>query len=160
MKKIIRLTESDLHRIIENSINTVLNEIGDTDSGKDAIAQVQGRAAARIMKDPSHAAKYQKTYNDAENRLKGQKNGKGFQKGFQKGIKEAKNDDIENGIDNDFDLYNDDGTYDYTETPDYDSLYGDMSDDDMQQYMDDADADRFINNDAYDDGESSLYDYQ
>ena len=88
-----------------------------------------------------------------------QRNGKGFQKGFQKGIKEAKNDDIENGIDNDFDLYNDDGTYDYTETPDYDSLYGDMSDDDMQQYMDDADADRFINNDAYYDGESSLYDY-
>lgn len=35
-----------------------------------------------------------------------------------------------------------------------------MSDDDMQQYMDDADADRFINNDAYYDGESSLYDYQ
>ena len=160
MKKIIRLTESDLHRIIENSINTVLNEIGDTDRGKDAIAQIQGRAAARIMRDPSHAAKYQKTFKDAENRLKGQKNGKGFQKGFQKGLKEAKNDDIENGEPNDFDLYHDDGVYGDENPIDYDALYDGYTDDDYQQFMDDADADRFINQDVYDDSDDALYHYQ
>lgn len=29
-KKLIRLTESDLHRIVKESVNRILNEIGDT----------------------------------------------------------------------------------------------------------------------------------
>ena len=32
-KKLIRLTESDLHRIVKESVNKVLNEIGGTSSG-------------------------------------------------------------------------------------------------------------------------------
>ena len=30
MKQIIRLTESDLHRIVKESVNKILNEIGNT----------------------------------------------------------------------------------------------------------------------------------
>ena len=33
-KKLIRLTESDLHRIVRESVNRVLNEIGDTPRGQ------------------------------------------------------------------------------------------------------------------------------
>ena len=33
-KKLIRLTESDLHRIVKESVNKVLNEIGDTPRGQ------------------------------------------------------------------------------------------------------------------------------
>ena len=33
-KKLIRLTESDLHRIVRESVNKVLNEIGDTKRGQ------------------------------------------------------------------------------------------------------------------------------
>ena len=33
-KKLIRLTESDLHRIVRESVNKVLNEIGDTQRGQ------------------------------------------------------------------------------------------------------------------------------
>ena len=37
MKRRIRLTESDLHRIVKESVNKVLNEIGDTKKGRDDI---------------------------------------------------------------------------------------------------------------------------
>lgn len=46
-KQIIRLTESDLHRIIEESVKIYLNEIGDTPRGNFALNAVRGRAAAR-----------------------------------------------------------------------------------------------------------------
>ena len=42
-KKLIRLTESDLHRIVKESVNRVLNEIGDTNRGQYHL----GRAAMR-----------------------------------------------------------------------------------------------------------------
>ena len=42
-KKLIRLTESDLHRIVRESVNKVLNEIGDTNRGQYHL----GRAAMR-----------------------------------------------------------------------------------------------------------------
>lgn len=43
MKKTIRLTESDLHRIVMESVKQAINEIGDTDEGQYDL----GRAAAR-----------------------------------------------------------------------------------------------------------------
>lgn len=46
-KKLIRLTESDLHRIVKESVNKILNEIGDTEKGQDALGQVHGRALRR-----------------------------------------------------------------------------------------------------------------
>ena len=33
--KLIRLTESDLHRIVKESVNRILNEIGNTQKGRD-----------------------------------------------------------------------------------------------------------------------------
>lgn len=47
MKKLIRLTESDLHRIIENSVRRTLNEIS-----YDTVANAYGKASNQnINKD-------------------------------------------------------------------------------------------------------------
>ena len=46
-KKLIRLTESDLHRIVKESVNRVLNEIGDTKRGQNLLGQVHARAGER-----------------------------------------------------------------------------------------------------------------
>jgi len=42
-KKLIRLTESDLHRIVKESVNKIINEIGDTPRGQYALGAVDGR---------------------------------------------------------------------------------------------------------------------
>ena len=42
-KKLIRLTESDLHRIVKESVNKVLNEIGDTPKGQFMLGAAIGR---------------------------------------------------------------------------------------------------------------------
>jgi len=47
MKKLIRLTEGDLHRIIEGAVKRTLNEIGDTPRGQ----YMLGRLAARQHED-------------------------------------------------------------------------------------------------------------
>lgn len=36
-KKLIRLTESDLHKIVKESVNRIINEIGDTEKGQRAL---------------------------------------------------------------------------------------------------------------------------
>ncbi len=43
MKKVIKLTEEDLHNIIKESVNKVLNEIGDTARGQYMLGRLQGR---------------------------------------------------------------------------------------------------------------------
>ena len=43
MRKIIRLTESDLHNIVKESVNRILKEVGETDNGQ----RLLGRLAAR-----------------------------------------------------------------------------------------------------------------
>ena len=42
-KKLIRLTESDLHRIVKESVNRIINEIGDTEKGQRALGTLQAR---------------------------------------------------------------------------------------------------------------------
>lgn len=42
-KKVIRLTESDLHKIISESVKSVINEIGDTHRGQYMLGRVAGR---------------------------------------------------------------------------------------------------------------------
>ena len=42
-KKLVRLTEQDLHRIVKESLNRVLNEIGDTPRGQYSLGAVDGR---------------------------------------------------------------------------------------------------------------------
>lgn len=45
MKKVVyRITESDLHKIIEESVKKTLNEIGDTEKGQFTLGAVRGRA--------------------------------------------------------------------------------------------------------------------
>lgn len=41
--KIIRLTESDLHNIVKESVNKILNEIGDTPKGQYMLGALMGR---------------------------------------------------------------------------------------------------------------------
>lgn len=45
-KKLIRLTESDLHRIVKESVNRVLNEIGNTNRGQYMLGRLAGRKYA------------------------------------------------------------------------------------------------------------------
>lgn len=47
MKQKIHLTESQLNRIIKESVKNILNEIGDTPKGQFALGAVRGRAYAR-----------------------------------------------------------------------------------------------------------------
>lgn len=47
MKQVIRLTESDLHRMIKESVKEVLNEIGDTEKGQYMLGRLQARQQAR-----------------------------------------------------------------------------------------------------------------
>lgn len=46
MKKTIRLSESDLHRVIMESVQQVINEIGDTPKGQYMLGRLQGRQSA------------------------------------------------------------------------------------------------------------------
>lgn len=46
-KNIIRLTESDLHRIVKESVQRILNEIGDTPKGQRALGALAQRHALR-----------------------------------------------------------------------------------------------------------------
>ena len=49
MKQTINLRESELRRMIAESVKSVLNEIGDTDKGQDVLGQVYGRALRRAQ---------------------------------------------------------------------------------------------------------------
>ena len=58
MKKIIKLTESDLHKIVENTVNRVLNEVGDTHKGQKKL----GKLFARQEKDAKNVDFRKKPY--------------------------------------------------------------------------------------------------
>lgn len=89
MKNIIRLTESDLHRIVKESVQKILNEVGETDGGQDKLARLAARksvngdssyfdindyAKEKRKGDPKKANLYAKTYNKEKDRLKNNKN--------------------------------------------------------------------------------------
>jgi hypothetical protein len=42
-RKLIRLTEGDLHRIVEESVNIILNEVGETEGGQEKLARLAAR---------------------------------------------------------------------------------------------------------------------
>ena len=60
--KLIRLTESDLHRIVRESVNKVLNEIGNSHSGSYQLGRVYARAKRNgkddVAKRASNGAKH------------------------------------------------------------------------------------------------------
>ena len=43
MTKIIKLTESDLHNIIKEAVNNILNEIGDTEKGQNVLGKLHAK---------------------------------------------------------------------------------------------------------------------
>lgn len=66
-KKLIRLTESDLHRIVKESVNKILNEIGDTPKGQHTL----GRLNARQQNQEGGEGKWKETIKYARNQRKG-----------------------------------------------------------------------------------------
>ena len=71
MKQTVKLTESELRNMIAESVKSVLNEIGDTDKGQDALGQVYGRALrrAQMLGDKgAEARRLRKIANDAEDK--------------------------------------------------------------------------------------------
>ena len=55
-KKLIRLTESDLHRIIKESVNEVLNELGDSDRIHNYLGTISGYYEAQGNRDKANRA--------------------------------------------------------------------------------------------------------
>jgi hypothetical protein len=99
-KKLIRLTESDLHKIVKESVSKIINEIGDTPKGQDALGQVRGRADKRSkLLGGAMGNKYRKISHDAQEKAysQGEKHGfdiydpngaydKGISKGYEKAL--------------------------------------------------------------------------
>ena len=97
---VIRLTENDLHKIVKESVNKIINEIGDTEKGQDALGQVRGRADKRSkLLGGAMGNKYRKISHDAQEKAysQGEKHGfdiydpngaydKGISKGYEKAL--------------------------------------------------------------------------
>ena len=66
MKKVIRLTEGDLHRIVKESVNRILNEIGDTERGQYALGALAKRKQQRgeTFDNDYDGHDYNGTFND------------------------------------------------------------------------------------------------
>lgn len=98
MKRTIRLTEADLHRVIKECVQQALNEIGDTPRGNFALNAVRGRRAAKHYRNNMNAddeAENNRVMGDAmnkawenyrENPKLGFNNEVGYSYGFDKGI--------------------------------------------------------------------------
>ena len=70
MSKLIRLTENDLHRIVKESVQKIINEIGDTPRGQRALGAVAARSIHRMHNaldddQPEEAAYWDNVANDA-----------------------------------------------------------------------------------------------
>ena len=98
-KQIIRLTESDLHRIVKESVNRVLNEIGDTERGQYKLGALARRKQQRgetfdndydgynydgVFNDDDvkHYARSKRNYARNSDKMR-QKMGNAFDKGFR-----------------------------------------------------------------------------
>lgn len=91
MKKTIRLTESDLHRVIKESVNRVLNEIGDTRRGQYMLGRLRNRQS-------NNGGKFFRgiNYNDAGDyayKANGNSYSKDYQEGFHDEEKNGRNAD-------------------------------------------------------------------
>ena len=51
MKKLIRLTESDLHRIVKESVSRILREVGETPGGQRKLGALQARKIINAFPD-------------------------------------------------------------------------------------------------------------
>lgn len=108
MKKTIRLTESDLHKIIESSVKKYIMEIGDTPKGNFALNAVKGRAIARpryhndkygSLNDRAKQARIASDASDKawdnykKNHNLGFHNEAGYNYGYSKGMEESCNEE-------------------------------------------------------------------
>lgn len=87
MKQTIKLRESELRRMIAESVKSVLNEIGDTDKGQDALGQVYGRALrrAQMLGDKGAASRrLRKIAHDAEDKAYSEREKYNLFTGFSK----------------------------------------------------------------------------
>ena len=82
-REIIRLTESDLHNIVKETVNKVLNEIGDTEDGQ----RLLGRLAAR----KSTSGKINDYYNVSDYAKEKRNGNLKMQDKFAKGFHSEKN---------------------------------------------------------------------
>lgn len=73
MKKRIRLTESELHKIVKESVNRILNEVGDTEAYQKKLAGLQAR---KVLKGDTDSA--ENIYRYAKEKRKGGKAGNDF----------------------------------------------------------------------------------
>lgn len=80
VKKVIRLSESDIHQIIRESINQILNEVGDTEDGQKKL----GALARRKMDDGS--LEDLEISNYAKKQRKHMKNKKKMEDAYYKGF--------------------------------------------------------------------------
>lgn len=99
MKKVIRMTEADLHEMIKEGVKRALNEIGNTEKGQFALGAIRGRAQQRAHKEyasdkPNYhnADKYDATSRYAGGTAqdeydKAVQNGRDSQEGLEKGRK-------------------------------------------------------------------------
>ena len=79
MKKVIRLTESDLHRIVKEAVNKILiKEYGD----KAETREKMGRAARRGV-ERGDSTPYENSINSLIKRKSSRKDMEDFQKGFE-----------------------------------------------------------------------------
>lgn len=60
-KKIIRMTESDLHNLVKESVNRILNEIGDTPKGQHALGRLAYRKGEERPRMGQNVGKMRKT---------------------------------------------------------------------------------------------------
>lgn len=91
MKKTIRLSEADLHRVIKESVNRVLNEIGDTRRGQYMLGRLRNRQS-------NNGGKFFRgiNYNDAGDyayKANGNSYSKHYQEGFHDEEKNGRNAD-------------------------------------------------------------------
>ena len=87
MKQTVKLTESELRNMIAETVKSVLNEIGDTDKGQDALGQVYGRALrrAQMLGDKGAASRrLRKIAHDAEDKAYSEREKYNLFTGFSK----------------------------------------------------------------------------
>lgn len=92
-KKIIRITESDVHRMVMETVGKILNEVGETDGGQELLGRLAAKksfggnyndysnvmdyAKGKRNGDLKKSDKFAKAFNTEKERLRDEKNKKG-----------------------------------------------------------------------------------
>lgn len=87
MKQKVRLTENDLHNIIKEAVQQIINEIGDTQKGQYALGKLAQRQDGESLFGGSDTKKYAERYHGNSNTWSpnGDMDGWKMKKSFQNG---------------------------------------------------------------------------